>query len=64
MANHPVSRHQNKRRTPETPGSTIKSDEERGALDSMRGERDKYERTDEKHALDTANHASSTRPRR
>ena len=53
-----------KRRTPETPGSTIKSDEERGALDSMRGVRDKCERTDEKHAADTTNHAPSTRPRR
>ena len=34
-------------------GSTIGSDEETGALKSMRGVRDKYERTDEKHAADT-----------
>ena len=45
-------------------GSTIGSDEETGALKSERGVRDKYERTDEKHALDTTHHASSARPRR
>ena len=45
-------------------GSTIGSEEETGALKSIRGVRDKYERTDEKHAADTKHHASSARPRR
>ena len=44
--NHPATRHQNKR-TPRDTGSTIKSDEERGALGGMGGARDKYENPDE-----------------
>ena len=61
MANHPATRHHNTR-TPRDTGSTIKSDEERGALGGMLRVHENYERTDEKHAADTTNHVPSTQP--